>query len=201
MNRQPGKKAPGLKKQKQPKKKLLKKKTFTQKRTDREGNGNMDQNVGPLSVGLPGKEEEGVTTQVGLAQTHPNFSAQLSLELRGSQSRTQHLSQKGLFKQLRNRGKHYMLVGARRVQLMNGKKRRTMDQYRPDSSKQKKKESSMEGVSIGDSNIANVNRIFIQNQHEIEAKKIWELGKRLGAHVEGNEDKVVEKIRCMEEKD
>ncbi|GAB4830284.1 hypothetical protein Ancab_019922, partial [Ancistrocladus abbreviatus] len=79
------------------------------KQTDREGNWNMDQIVGPLSTGLPENEEEVVPAQGVLAQNHPDFSAQLELELRESQSRTQHLSQKGFFMLPRNRGKHSML--------------------------------------------------------------------------------------------
>ncbi|GAB4837718.1 hypothetical protein Ancab_002572 [Ancistrocladus abbreviatus] len=52
--------------------------------------------------------------------------------------------------------------------------------------------AQMSGNSIGDSNIENMNRLYLEKQIQDEAKMFWEMGKRLRAMYEGDEIEVVE---------
>ncbi|GAB4857287.1 hypothetical protein Ancab_015195 [Ancistrocladus abbreviatus] len=52
--------------------------------------------------------------------------------------------------------------------------------------------AQMSGNSIGDSNIENMNQLYLEKQVQDEAKMFWEMGMRLGATFEGDETEVVE---------
>ncbi|GAB4855241.1 hypothetical protein Ancab_023862 [Ancistrocladus abbreviatus] len=55
--------------------------------------------------------------------------------------------------------------------------------------------------SIGDSNIANMNRIFLEKQAKDEAKMFWEMGKRLRATYDEDKAEVVDQLIAMENRD
>ncbi|GAB4840943.1 hypothetical protein Ancab_021703 [Ancistrocladus abbreviatus] len=57
------------------------------------------------------------------------------------------------------------------------------------------------GNSIGDSNIANMNRLYLENQVREEARRIWEMGKSLGATYKGEDEEVIEKLVAMDKRD
>ncbi|GAB4825526.1 hypothetical protein Ancab_008400 [Ancistrocladus abbreviatus] len=62
-------------------------------------------------------------------------------------------------------------------------------------------EHSITDISIGDSGIQNMNRLFLTNLEGMSAKKIWEASKSLGATFEGDEIEIIQKIQQMEERD
>ncbi|GAB4827586.1 hypothetical protein Ancab_034468 [Ancistrocladus abbreviatus] len=156
---------------------------------DKEGNENRDQNVGPIYTRPYNNEEETVSVQRELAQINLDLSAQVVSESRESKSRPQHLSQiRLLYATQKQKETPYVDRGTAIATCEQQEETIWICLFKAEE------DNSIEGISTGDSNIANMNKLFIQNQDEMEAKKIWELSKRLGAHVEGNEEEVVEKI-------
>ncbi|GAB4856329.1 hypothetical protein Ancab_014256 [Ancistrocladus abbreviatus] len=76
----------------------------------------------------------------------------------------------------------------------------TTETSRNNANREKEAES-IAGDSIADSNIQNMNKIFIQNLHSLRAKEIWEMGKRLGISAKGDEKEVIDYFHKMEERD
>ncbi|GAB4859618.1 hypothetical protein Ancab_011092, partial [Ancistrocladus abbreviatus] len=59
----------------------------------------------------------------------------------------------------------------------------------------------IEGGSIDDSGIENMNRIFLERQHHLSFENIWEGGKLLGATPVSEEAEIVARIKAMEDCD
>ncbi|GAB4845889.1 hypothetical protein Ancab_024893 [Ancistrocladus abbreviatus] len=57
----------------------------------------------------------------------------------------------------------------------------------------------IDGGSVNDSGIENMNRIFLARQHPLTAKEIWEGGKMLGATPVSEKAEIVARITAMEE--
>ncbi|GAB4830172.1 hypothetical protein Ancab_019814, partial [Ancistrocladus abbreviatus] len=56
-------------------------------------------------------------------------------------------------------------------------------------------------VSIEDSAIANMNRLFIQNQSRVNAEEVWSMGKKLGSTYDREEKEILEHISQAEARD
>ncbi|GAB4856878.1 hypothetical protein Ancab_014797 [Ancistrocladus abbreviatus] len=91
--------------QNKPKKNSIKKQSLSLQQSDREGKEYRDRYVGPILVGPSNIEEETTSAQGALAQISHDISAQEELAPRENKSRSQQLSQIGLFTLPRNRKK------------------------------------------------------------------------------------------------
>ncbi|GAB4852613.1 hypothetical protein Ancab_016827 [Ancistrocladus abbreviatus] len=56
----------------------------------------------------------------------------------------------------------------------------------------------LSGVSIGDSNIENMNRVIMQKMKTEEATTIWDIGKRLGVQSSEDEQEVIQQIAQLQ---
>ncbi|GAB4833578.1 hypothetical protein Ancab_031821 [Ancistrocladus abbreviatus] len=57
------------------------------------------------------------------------------------------------------------------------------------------------GNSITDSNVANMNRLFIQRQAQASAVEAWEFGRKLDVSYDGEETEIINRLIMMEERD
>ncbi|GAB4859349.1 hypothetical protein Ancab_010812 [Ancistrocladus abbreviatus] len=63
------------------------------------------------------------------------------------------------------------------------------------------RESRRKGDSIIDSDIENINQIFLQNHQVMKALEIWKVGKLLGVIYDGKKHDVIVKIELIEQRD
>ncbi|GAB4825336.1 hypothetical protein Ancab_008208 [Ancistrocladus abbreviatus] len=187
--------------QKKLKKHCIHKKSPSLQTSDREGKEYRAASVRPTPVGLANTEEGIVLTRGALAHSTHKPSAQGVSAPRENTSKMQQLSQISFFTLPRNREKLSMLRGVQQIPSVKNKKRRSTDLSGSFSSRQIKTDNNSERTSIGDSSIANMNKLICRQQEEMEAQQIWEFGKRFGAHTGGTEEEVVEKIQELEERD
>ncbi|GAB4826153.1 hypothetical protein Ancab_009020 [Ancistrocladus abbreviatus] len=75
------------------------------------------------------------------------------------------------------------------------------EEYESKNESRKEEEYNITGISIGDSGIQNMNRLFLTDLGDMSAKEIWEASKSLGAMFEGDENEIIQKIQQMEERD
>ncbi|GAB4837538.1 hypothetical protein Ancab_002392 [Ancistrocladus abbreviatus] len=59
----------------------------------------------------------------------------------------------------------------------------------------------LQGDTISDSGIANMNRLIVQTQEHITAEEIWNFGKKLGVSYSVDDTDIIERIQMMEDHD
>ncbi|GAB4855068.1 hypothetical protein Ancab_023651, partial [Ancistrocladus abbreviatus] len=183
------------------KKRCIPSKAPSTQTSDGEGKGHRADSGGPTFVGPTSTKEGMGFTRGDKAHLIREPSEQGMLAPRGNRRKLQQLSQLRFYTLPRNRKKLSMMRGGRRIPAKKNKKGRSTDISGSLSSRQLQTDINMEGTSIGDSDIANMNKVIHRQQEELEAQQIWEFGKRVGAHAEGREEEVGDRIRELEEWD
>ncbi|GAB4845300.1 hypothetical protein Ancab_038709 [Ancistrocladus abbreviatus] len=140
----------------------LRQQSLSSQQMDREKEDNGNRHNGPGFIG-PSKSDDELSTSLQGIKAHcsQDFPTQEETAPREIKNRSQQSSQLGFSTLPRNRKKLPMLLGVRRRQPVKGKKRRQKEKAESVSSSQKNIDNSIEGIFIGDSNIANMNRIFL----------------------------------------
>ncbi|GAB4826303.1 hypothetical protein Ancab_009167 [Ancistrocladus abbreviatus] len=81
------------------------------------------------------------------------------------------------------------------------KARSTINRAANSTGASKNKSEGITGVSISNSNIANMNGLFLLNEWKMTAEEIWDVGKKLGAVYEGEESELLIRLDNMETRD
>ncbi|GAB4830534.1 hypothetical protein Ancab_020298, partial [Ancistrocladus abbreviatus] len=77
----------------------------------------------------------------------------------------------------------------------------TPKEHESKNESRKEEEYSITCISIRDSVIQNMNRLFLTNLEDMLAKEIGEASESIGAMFEGDENEILQKIQQMEERD